>query len=434
MQTLVWSELTASERAAALTRPAQAQAAIETSAREIVTRVREDGDAALVALTEELDRVRLADLAVGPDEFAAAARELTDTQRQAILRALATIQKFHRAQLNATIQVETEPGVRCERVSRPLDRVGLYVPAGSAPLPSTALMLAVPAALAGCPEVIMTTPPRPDGNADAAVLFAAQAAGVHRVFKIGGAQAIAALAFGTESVPRVAKIFGPGNAWVTAAKAAVGLDPDGAAIDMPAGPSEVLVIADSTADPVFVATDLLSQAEHGPDSQVLLVTDSEQLLNATVGEVERLTEKLTRKEMLRASLAHSAAVLVEDLETAVALSNAYAPEHLILQVKEPRRWLADVVAAGSVFLGPWAPEAVGDYCSGTNHVLPTYGFARSFSSLGTADFERRMTVQELTPAGIRTIGPVATTLAELEGLDAHALAVNVRLDKLGERE
>lgn len=431
MRKLVWSELSASEQTAALRRPAQAQTEIEASARAIIRQVRQGGDAALFALTEQLDRVELKELAVTSDEFEAAAHELSDRQREAILRALATIQKFHRAQLSSPIEVETEPGVRCQRISRPLDRVGLYVPAGSAPLPSTALMLAVPAALAGCPEVVMTTPPRPDGRADPAVLFAAQAAGVHRVFKIGGAQAIAALAFGTESVPKVAKIFGPGNAWVTAAKAAVGLDPDGAAIDMPAGPSEVLVIADSAAEPAFVATDLLSQAEHGPDSQVLLVTDSEQLLDATVDEVERLTDRLSRKEMLRASLAHSAAILVDDIETALAVSNAYAPEHLILQVQEPRVWLADVVAAGSVFLGPWAPEAIGDYCSGTNHVLPTYGFARSFSSLGTGDFERRMTVQELSPTGIRSIGPVATTLADLEGLDAHALAVTVRLEKLG---
>lgn len=434
MQKFIWSALKAAEQEEVLTRPAQSQAEVSQAVRDIIAKVRAEGDAALHSLTEKLDGVRLEALEVTAEEFEAAAGELSEPQRQAILKALATIQSFHQAQLSPAIAVETEPGVFCERVTRPIERVGLYVPAGSAPLPSTALMLAVPAALAGCPEVIMTTPPRADGRADPSVLFAAQAAGVHRIFKAGGAQAIAALAFGTERVPRVAKIFGPGNAWVTAAKAAVGLDPNGAAIDMPAGPSEVLVIADSTADPTFVATDLLSQAEHGPDSQVILVTDSETVLDATVHEINRLTERLSRKSMLRPSLAHSAAILVNDLDTAISLSNRYAPEHLILQVAQPRQHLDRIAAAGSVFLGPWAPEAVGDYCSGTNHVLPTYGFARSFSSLGTGDFQRKMTVQELSPEGIRSIGPVATTLAELEGLDAHALAVNVRLEKLEMQE
>jgi histidinol dehydrogenase len=317
--------------------------------------------------------------------------------------------------------------VHCERVVRPIESVGLYVPAGTAPLPSTALMLGVPARLAGCETRVLCSPVQPDGRVDAAVLYAARVSGVQRVFKLGGAQAIAALAYGTATVPKVDKIFGPGSQWVTEAKAQVDRDPAGAARDFPAGPSEVLVIADADANPAFVASDLLSQAEHGVDSQVLLLTTSAALAAAVVAQVDTQKARLTRREIVEGALANSSAIVVADLAAAFEISIRYAPEHLILQIERPRDWLEQVRAAGSVFLGPWTPESVGDYCSGTNHVLPTYGFAKRYSSLGVADFVRSMTVQELTIEGLRTIGPIATTLATLEGLDAHARAVTERL-------
>jgi histidinol dehydrogenase len=325
--------------------------------------------------------------------------------------------------------VDTATGVRCERILRPIQRVGLYVPAGSAPLPSTALMLGVPARLAGCPQVVLCTPPRADGSADPAVLVAARLCSIERVFKLGGAQAIAAMAYGTDSVPRCDKIFGPGNAYVTEAKRQVSMQSDGAAIDMPAGPSEVLVIADAGADPVFVAADLLSQAEHGPDSQVLLVSDDADLLERVAAEVEAQLARLSRRGIAQQALSASHAILVADLDDAFALSNAYAPEHLILALRDPRTWLGRVQAAGSVFLGDWAPEALGDYCSGTNHVLPTGGAARACSGVSVSSFQNAITVQQVDQAGIAAIGPTAVTLAEAEGLQAHAYAVQARLER-----
>jgi histidinol dehydrogenase len=319
------------------------------------------------------------------------------------------------------------PGVVCERVTHALDSVGLYVPAGTAPLPSAAIMLAVPAAIAGCPIRILCTPPRPDGSADPAVLAAASRAGVTEIYKIGGAQAIAAMAYGTASVPRVCKIFGPGNAWVTSAKTLVSIDPHGAAIDMPAGPSEVLVIADQTASAEFVASDLLAQAEHGIDSQVVLVTTSPELAEQVNAAVEGQLANLSRGKIVAAALQHSRIVLVDDVETAVIVSNRYAPEHLIVQIREPRRLLPQLRNAGSVFLGPWTPESVGDYCSGTNHVLPTYGFAQTYSGLGLDQFMRQMTLQELSLDGLRNIAGAVVSLAGMEGLDAHAKAVTLRL-------
>ncbi len=431
MRIVQWSALAAAERDQLLTRPAvRDAAAIQAQAADIIAQVRRDGDAALRALTERFDGVALADLKVDGSEFAWAQASLTSEQHAAIGSAAANVATFHRAQMPADVAVATAAGVQCERISRPIARVGLYVPAGSAPLPSTALMLAVPARLAGCPTVIMCTPSRADGRADPAVLVAAQAAGVSDVYKLGGAQAIAAMAYGSESVPKVDKIFGPGNAWVTAAKVQVARDPAGAALDMPAGPSEVLVIADDGAEPGFVAADLLSQAEHGPDSQVVLVTTSSALAHAAVEHVQQQLLRLSRRSVVEQALSSSTAIVVRDLDEAFALSNGYAPEHLILQIAEPRRWLDQVSAAGSVFLGPWAPESIGDYCSGTNHVLPTYGFARNHSSLGLPDFLRTMTVQELTPDGLRLIGPTAQTLADLEGLDAHGSAIAIRLAAL----
>jgi histidinol dehydrogenase len=425
MQTRIWKDLSAEQRSALLARPALVNdPAFAARVAEIIDRVRREGDAAVRELTARFDGVELASLEVAPDEFDEAEAALDEAQRAAIRAAAANIDAFHRPQMPQPIVVDTAKGVRCERVLRPIESVGLYVP------PSTALMLGVPARLAGCPVRIMCSPVQAGGRVDAAVLYAARVAGVDRVFKIGGAQAVAAMAYGTVSVPKVDKIFGPGSTWVTEAKAQVDRDPGGAGRDYPAGPSEVLVIADANASPAFVAADLLSQAEHGADSQVLLVTTSAELAAAARECIAAQKARLPRGALVDGALSHSSMIVVDDLATAFEISNRYAPEHLILQIARPRDWLPRVQAAGSVFLGPWTPESVGDYCSGTNHVLPTYGFARRYSSLGVADFVRSMTVQELTAEGLQTIGPVATTLAMLEGLDAHAHAVTERLDAI----
>ncbi len=428
MRVATWETLTAERQSKLLARPALAEdASVAAGVAKIIDRVRREGDAALLELTAELDGVRLRSLEVGDTEIDESGSQLSPEQRAAIEAAASNIEKFHRLQLPTPIAVDTMAGVRCERVSRPIDSVGLYVPAGSAPLPSTALMLGVPARLAGCGTRVLCSPPQADGRVHPAVLYAARVCRVQRVFKLGGAQAVAALAYGTETVPKVAKIFGPGNTWVTEAKAQVDRDPAGAARDYPAGPSEVLVIADAGGNAAFVSSDLLSQAEHGNDSQVLLLTTSANLAAAVVAEIDKQKTQLTRRAIVDAALASSSAIVVPDLPTAFEIANRYAPEHLILQIDKPRDWLPQVRNAGSVFLGPWTPESVGDYCSGTNHVLPTYGYARRYSSLGVSDFLRSMTIQELTVEGLQSIGPIATTLAELEGLDAHASAVTLRL-------
>ncbi len=429
MLTIVtWSDLDSRQRSACLERPAvAADESIRSKVAEIIGRVRRDGDTALLEFTRDFDGVILDELAVDKAEIAAAENSLDAEAVAAIDLAIGNVRAFHEAQVPAPIAVATMPGVECERVHHPIDSVGLYVPAGTAPLPSAAIMLAVPAALAGCPTRILCTPPRPDGTADPAVLVAATRAGVSRIFKCGGAQAIAAMAYGTETIPKVSKLFGPGNAWVTSAKTQVSADPRGAAIDMPAGPSEVLVIADGAASAEFVASDLLSQAEHGIDSQVLLVTTSQQLAADVSDQIEVQLKELGRAEIAAAAIANSRAIVVASLEEAVTISNEYAPEHLIVQIREPRALLGSLRNAGSVFLGPWTPESVGDYCSGTNHVLPTYGFARNYSGLGLDQFLRSMTVQELSTAGLRSIGGAVVALAGLEGLDAHAAAVTRRL-------
>ncbi len=428
---VVWSALDPAQRSALLQRPALADdTEIQSAVTEVIGRVRREGDAALLALHEAFTGRKLERFVVDELEMAAAAERLTSAQRDAIEMAATSIEAFHAAQMPTDITVDTAAGVRCERVTRAIPRVGLYVPAGSAPLPSTALMLGVPARIAGCRLRVLCSPAQADGRVDPAVLYAARLCEIQHVFAIGGAQAVAALAYGTKSVPRVDKIFGPGNAFVTAAKAQVSRDPHGAAQDMPAGPSEVMVIADAQADAAFVAADLLSQAEHGADSQAVLVTDSESLAERVVAAVSEQLGALNRREVAEQALRHSLAIVVDAIDAAIDVANEYAPEHLILQIAEPRRRLAQIESAGSVFLGRWAPESVGDYCSGTNHVLPTYGYARSYSSLGLNDFMRSMTVQELDPTGIRAIGPVAVELAELEGLDAHANAVSLRLAAL----
>ena len=431
MKRLVWNALDERARGAALARPVQAHSvSLREVVRRIVAEVRRHGDAALLRFTASYDRCVLERLEVEPVEFAEAEAALDPALKAAIREAAGRIDAFHRAAAPRPVAVDTAPGVRVERVLRPVARVGLYVPAGSAPLPSTALMLGVPARIAGCTEVVLCSPARADGRCDPAVLYAARVVGVHRVFKLGGAQAIAAMAYGTASVPRCDKLFGPGNAWVTEAKVQVSSDRQGAAIDMPAGPSEVLVVADAQAAPAFVAADLLSQAEHGPDSQVLLVSPSAELLDAVAVEVERQCVALPRAEIAREALAHSRAIEVESLEQAVEVSNRYAPEHLILQVAEPRALLARVESAGSVFLGAWTPESVGDYSSGSNHVLPTYGYARSHSGVSVASFQKQISVQELTPEGLRAIGPCTATLAAAEQLEAHRRAVTLRLAAL----
>ena len=430
MNRVDWTRLDAAAREVVLRRPAQVVAAdVQRSVTEIIAAVCSDGDAALRSLSRKFDAAPVTDFEVDEAEFAAAERLVPDTLRLAMQDAMQRIECFHRAGMGQGYAVDTATGVHCERILRPIQRVGLYVPAGSAPLPSTALMLGVPARLAGCPQVVLCTPPRADGSADPAVLVAARLCSIERVFKLGGAQAIAAMAYGTDSVPRCDKIFGPGNAYVTEAKRQVSMQSDGAAIDMPAGPSEVLVVADAGADPLFVAADLLSQAEHGPDSQVLLVSDDADLLERVAAEVEAQLARLSRRGIAQQALSASHAILVADLDDAFALSNAYAPEHLILALRDPRAWLGRVQAAGSVFLGDWAPEALGDYCSGTNHVLPTGGAARACSGVSVSSFQNAITVQQVDQAGIAAIGPTAVTLAEAEGLQAHAYAVQARLER-----
>jgi histidinol dehydrogenase len=428
---LDWSRLSSDERRQALRRPAHAAAdEVHRSVQQTIADVRARGDAALIELTARFDGVTLERLEVTPEEITEAERSLSPQQIKALERAIGNVQRFHEAQLAMPISIETSPGVRCERHFRAIESVGLYVPAGVAPLPSAAIMLAVPAKIAGCKTTVLCTPPRKDGRADPAVLVTAKLCGVDRIFKIGGAQAIAAMAYGTTSVPKVDKVFGPGNAWVTAAKILVANDPDGAALDLPAGPSEVLVIADETARAEFVAADMLAQAEHSADAQAILVSTSRTLIDAVIAELEAQMRRLGRERTLRESINHARLFLVDSLEEAFDLSNAYAPEHLIIETEKPRTWLSRVQNAGSVFLGAWTPETMGDYCSGTNHVLPTYGFARAYSGLSLTDFLKRMTVQELTADGLRDLGPTAVTIAEMEGLDAHANAVQVRLASL----
>lgn len=430
-QRINWSALNAEQQRQVLRRPAQENSSeVLQKTQALINEVRARGDDALRDITARFDGAQLQSLQVTPEEFAVAEKVLTTVQADALKRAIDNVQRFHEAQLSAPLKVETSPGVMCERHSRAIDAVGLYVPAGTAPLPSTAIMLAVPARIAQCPTRVLCSPPRRDGSVDPAVLVASTLCGIDQVFKLGGAQAIAAMAYGTASIPKVDKIFGPGNRWVTAAKMLVANDADGAALDMPAGPSEVLVIADEQANATFVAADLLAQAEHSADAQAILTTTSTKLIDAVMNELTQQTARLSRNETLLKALAHARLILVDSLDTAFAVSNAYAPEHLIVQVKDARSWLSSVRNAGSVFLGQWTPETMGDYCSGTNHVLPTYGFARAYSGLSLMDFMKRMTVQELSSDGLKDLGPTALTIANLEGLDAHANAVTVRLNSL----
>jgi len=388
MRILDWDSSSSAQRRAALQRPVIRDAAhVSRDAHGIIERVRREGDAALLALTQQFDSVRLEALAVTAQEFAAAERAVTAQQHAAIERAIDNVRRFHAAQGSPPLRLETSPGVFCERLSVPIRAVGLYVPAGSAPLPSTAIMLAVPAALAQCPQRQMCTAPNRAGDANPAVLVAARRAGVEQIFKVGGAQAIAAMAYGTESVAKCDKVFGPGNAYVTAAKILAAQDAEGAALDLPAGVTEVMVIADDTARSDFVAADLLAQAEHSPEAQAILVTTHSALAAAVFGEVRRQSAKLTRASILAESIAAMRLIVVDDLQTAFDIANGYAPEHLILEIREARNWLPKISTAGAVFLGHWSPESLGDYCSGPNHTLPTYGYARSYSGLSLEDFQ-----------------------------------------------
>ncbi|HFG2215494.1 histidinol dehydrogenase [Vibrio cholerae] len=427
MRTVVWQSLSEAQQESILERPAITEGANITAAvAQVIAKVRSEGDAALFELTEKFDRVKPASLRVSREEMDAAAARLSETMKQALEQAYNNISKFHKAQKAQPIKVETMPGVVCEQVTRPINKVGLYIPGGSAPLPSTVLMLGVPAQIAGCRKVVLCSPPP---IADE-ILYVAKLCNIDEVYNLGGGQAIAAMAYGTETVTKVDKIFGPGNAYVTEAKRQVSNDFRGAAIDMPAGPSEVLVIADETADANFIAADLLSQAEHGPDSQVVLVTPSPVLADQVTDAVQKQLKVLSRASIAEKALASSLIIIAESLTQAVSISNYYGPEHLIVQTRNPRELVPLLDNAGSIFLGDWSPESVGDYASGTNHVLPTYGYTRTYSSLGLVDFSKRMTVQELTADGLQLLAPTVVTMAEAEGLDAHKRAVTIRVEKL----
>ncbi|WP_343462908.1 histidinol dehydrogenase [Pantoea sp.] len=430
MTPVLWQQCSAEQQQALLERPAiSASASISETVQSVLRQVKTEGDAALRELSARFDKAQVESLRVSADEMQAAGDRLSNTLKDAMAVAVKNIETFHNAQVLTPVDVETQPGVRCQQLTRPVRSVGLYIPGGSAPLFSTVLMLATPARIAGCGRVVLCSPPP---IADE-ILYAAQLCGVEEVFQVGGAQAIAAMAFGTETVPKVDKIFGPGNAWVTEAKRQVSQRFDGAAIDMPAGPSEVLVIADEGATPAFIAADLLSQAEHGPDSQVILLTPSVTLAEAVARDVDAQLAQLPRAATAREALASSRLIVAEDLAQCIAISNRYGPEHLIIQTRQPRDLVDAITSAGSVFLGDWSPESAGDYASGTNHVLPTYGYTATCSSLGLADFQKRMTVQELTQQGFMNLAATIETLAAAEQLDAHKNAVTLRVNAIKEQ-
>lgn len=410
-----------------LRRPTLDTVSLEQTAGAILHDVQREGDAAVLRYTEKFDHVRLTDHAVSQPEIAAAAAMLREDLKKAIRTAAQNITRFHEQQRLDPEPVETMPGVTCWRKSVPVEKVGLYIPGGTAPLFSTVLMLAIPANLAGCREIVLCSPPRPDGSLHPAILYTAQLVGVTKIFKIGGVQAVGALAYGTETVPAVYKIFGPGNQYVTAAKQLISRE--GVAIDLPAGPSEVLVCADHTADPAFVAADLLSQAEHGTDSQVVLVAFTEAMVQAVQAEVDRQLAGLPRREIAAGALTNSVAVVVRDRDEARRLINAYAPEHLILSVEDAEDMAEGIVNAGSVFLGNYTPESVGDYASGTNHTLPTNGFARAYSGVSLDSFVKKITYQRLTREGLENLGPAVEHMAAAEDLIGHQRAVSIRLRK-----
>jgi histidinol dehydrogenase len=426
MQTIIYPDR--SEWAALTQRPVQDIDDVMSIVTPIVNTVRREGDQALRHYTRVFDRADPARFLVSAEEFDAAQAAVAPALRTAIETAKKNIEAFHVPAGRSANPVETMPGVVCWKRLVPIERVGLYVPGGATPLFSTALMLGVPARLAGCPDVVLCTPPREDGSVAPEILVAARMSGIDSVYRVGGAQAIAAMAYGTESIPRVFKIFGPGNQYVTAAKQ-LALRA-GVSVDMPAGPSELLVIADDTADPEFVAADLLSQAEHGPDSQVIVVTTDRGLADDVVNAATRRLESLPRRDVAARALESARAIVVREIDDAVAFSNLYAPEHLILSARNADALSEKVTAAGSVFIGPFTPEAAGDYASGTNHTLPTNGAARAWSGLSTEDFMKSITFQKISEEGLRTLGPVVERMASAEKLDAHGKSVRVRLERL----
>ena len=431
MKLSYWQQCSDAQRAALLTRPAiTASDSISQAVADILSQVKQNGDQALIALSNKFDKVQIQQIKLTQDAIKAATARVKPELKQAMQLAVSNIEKFHQAQVKSAITVETMPGVKCQLVTRPIDSVGLYIPGGSAPLLSTVLMLATPAKIAGCRKVILCSPPP---IADE-ILYAAELCGVTEIYQLGGAQAIAAMAFGSESVPKVDKIFGPGNAFVTEAKRQVSQRLDGAAIDMPAGPSEVLVIADSSANPAFIAADLLSQAEHGPDSQVVLVTPDEDIAKAVSIEVDKQLTQLSRQGIAEKALKESRLIVTKDLDQCITISNRYGPEHLIIQTQNADDIVEQITSAGSIFLGDWSPESAGDYASGTNHVLPTYGYTATYSSLGLADFQKRMTVQKLSPEGLQAIGNTVELMAQAEQLTAHKQAVTLRLAALNAKK
>ena len=410
---------------ALLERPAADNREIMSRVQKIIDSVLSEGDKALKRYAEEFDGAIIIELSVSKDEMESACKQVSTELKKAVQLAKGNIEKFHQTQLRQEDKIETTPGVTCWRKSVPIEKVGLYIPGGTAPLFSTVLMLAVPAVLAGCEEIVLCTPADPQGRIHPAVLYAADICGVSKIYKAGGAQAAAAMAYGTETIPKVYKIFGPGNQYVTTAKMLVSID--GTAVDMPAGPSEVLVIADEYADPEFIAADLLSQAEHGPDSQVILITNSKSTAENAAQEVRRQLKSLPRKDTASASLKNSRIIVLENLDDAFEAANRYAPEHLILNIKNPESFFGKIKNAGSVFAGPLTPESAGDYASGTNHTLPTNGYARSFSGVSVDSFMKKITFQQMSREGLKNIGPAIETMAEAEGLTAHKNAVSVRL-------
>ena len=429
MRTYQLDELDNTARRELCRRPSRSSRDIIPVVEPILEAVRKEGDRAVHRYTKEFDGVDIDPILIRPSELAA---ELTTEEKKALDTAMRNVERFHREQHRGTLQVETAPGIRCMREVRPIESVGLYIPGGTAPLPSTAVMLGVPARVAGCRSVVMATPPGPGGTVPAPILYVAQQTGVDAILLAGGAQAIAAMAYGTESIPKADKLFGPGNQYVTAAKMALQNSDAMISIDLPAGPSEVLVIADREADPDFIAADLLSQAEHGPDSQVVLVALPGLEIDSVEEALERQLARLPRAEITRQALEKSFAVRASSMEEALEFSNRYAPEHLILNIAGPGEQTDRILNAGSVFLGPWTPESFGDYASGTNHTLPTYGYARMYSGVSLESFQKSITFQEATPEGVRTLGPVVEQLATMEGLDAHREAVSLRLRKLNE--
>ncbi len=408
-----------------LSRPTLNTATLRDTVLQVLGDIREKGDKAVIEYEEKFDKVKLASLEVTEEEFAEAEKVTDSTLKEAIGKALENIRTFHASQKFEGQKVTTTTGVTCWQKAVAIEKVGLYIPGGTAPLFSTVLMLAAPAKIAGCKEIVLCSPPNREGKINPAILYAAKAAGVSRIFKAGGVQAIGAMAYGTESIPKVYKIFGPGNQYVMAAKQEVSLHD--VAIDMPAGPSEVAVLADETANPAYVASDLLSQAEHGIDSQSILITTSEELINAVQEEVGKQLSVLPRKEITEKSLSHSKLILVSSIDEAIEMSNEYAPEHLIIETKDYMQVAERIVNAGSVFLGPYTPESAGDYASGTNHTLPTNGYAKAYSGVNLDSFTRKITFQEITREGIMNIGPTIETMAANEFLDAHKNAVTVRL-------